>query len=118
MIFLSMLRLMVHDGFSLTDATPYRHLVSGLQYLSLTCPDISFTVKKLSQFMHSPSKTHCQALKRLLHYLKCTISFGPHLCRHPSHHLYAFFDADWAGDRDDRKSKTGYVVYLGGNLIS
>ncbi|KAB2631211.1 hypothetical protein D8674_008730 [Pyrus ussuriensis x Pyrus communis] len=110
--------LMLHDGSSLTDATSYRGLVGGLQYLSLTCPDISFTVNKLSQFMHSPSETHWQALKRLLRYLKGTISFGLHLCRRPSHRLYAFSDADWAGDRDDRKSTTGYVVYLGGNLIS
>ncbi|KAM1382347.1 hypothetical protein ACFX2F_034822 [Malus domestica] len=110
--------LMLHDGSSLTDATPYRRLVGGLQYLSLTRPDISFAVNKLSQFMHSPSETHWQALKRLLRYLKGTISFGLHLCRRPSHRLYAFSDADWAGDRDDRKSTTGYVVYLGGNLIS
>ena len=109
---------MLHDGSSPTDPTPYRRLVGGLQYLSLTRPDISFTVNKLSQFMYSPSETHWQALKRLLRYLKGTLSFGLHLCRRPSHRLYAFSDADWAGDRDDRKSTTGYVVYLGGNLIS
>ncbi|BBH07387.1 transposable element gene, partial [Prunus dulcis] len=110
--------LMLHDGSPLTDPTPYRRLVGGLQYLSLTRPDISFAVNKLSQFMHSPSETHWQALKRLLRYLKGTISFGLHLCRRPSNRLYAFSDADWAGDHDDRKSTTGYVVYLGGNLIS
>ncbi|KAI5336426.1 hypothetical protein L3X38_015693 [Prunus dulcis] len=110
--------LMLHDGSPLTDPTPYRRLVGGLQYLSLTRPDISLAVNKLSQFMHSPSETHWQALKRLLRYLKGTISFGLHLCRRPSNRLYAFSDADWAGDHDDRKSTTGYVVYLGGNLIS
>ncbi|CAL8169170.1 unnamed protein product [Prunus armeniaca] len=96
--------LMLYDGSSLTYATPYHCFVNGLQYLSLTCPDISFTVKKLSQFMHSPFETHWQALKRFLRYLKGTISFGLHLCRRPSHRLYAFSDADWAGDRDDRKA--------------
>ena len=68
--------------------------------------------------MHSPSETHWQALKRLLCYLKGTIFFGLHIRRCPSNRLYAFSDADWAGDRDDCKSTTGYVVYLGGNLIS
>uniref|UniRef100_A0A803NKY9 Uncharacterized protein n=1 Tax=Cannabis sativa TaxID=3483 RepID=A0A803NKY9_CANSA len=29
-----------------------------------------------------------------------------------------FSDADWAGSIDDRKSTTGYCVYLGGNLIT
>ncbi|CAN6576638.1 unnamed protein product [Malus baccata var. baccata] len=110
--------LMLHDGSSLTNGTPYRRLVGSLQYLSLTRPDISFAVNKLSQFMHSPSETHWQALKRLLRYLKGTISFSLHLCRCPSHRLYAFSDADWVGDRDDRKFTTSYIVYLGGNLIS
>ncbi|CAL8090394.1 unnamed protein product [Prunus armeniaca] len=85
--------------------------------ISLTQPDISFDVNKLSQFVHSPSETHWQALKCFICYLKGTISFGLHLCRHPSYCLYAFFDANWVGDRDDCKSTTGYVVYLGGNLI-
>ncbi|CAL2271926.1 unnamed protein product [Prunus armeniaca] len=75
--------LMLYDGSSLTDSTPFRCFVSGLQYLSLTRHDISFAVKKLSQFMHSPSETHWQALKRFLRYLKGTISFGLHLCRCP-----------------------------------
>jgi len=37
-----------------------------------------------------------------------------------SHHLHiqAFADADWGSDPDDRKSTTGYTVYLGINLIS
>lgn len=40
--------LVLHDGYSLTDATMFRRLVSGLQYLSFTRPDISFAVNKFS----------------------------------------------------------------------
>ena len=50
--------------------------------------------------------------------MKGTLYFGLHLSRRSSHRLYAFSDADWAGNLDDRKSTTAYVVYLGGNLIS
>jgi hypothetical protein len=32
--------------------------------------------------------------------------------------LQAFIDADWAGYPDDRKSTTGFVVFLGSNLLS
>ncbi|KAK0591398.1 hypothetical protein LWI29_001105 [Acer saccharum] len=40
------------DGSAPTDATQYRQVVGSLQYLSLTRPDDSFAVNKLSQFMH------------------------------------------------------------------
>ncbi|VVA23262.1 Hypothetical predicted protein, partial [Prunus dulcis] len=104
--------LVLNDGTPPTDATRFRQIIGGLQYLNLTRPDISFAVNKLSQFMHKPSESHWQALKRLLRYLKGTLYFGLHLSRRSSHRLYAFSDADWAGNLDDRKSTTAYVVYL------
>jgi hypothetical protein len=41
------------DGacLSLDDATKYRSIVGGLQYLSLTRPDISFSVNRVCQYM-------------------------------------------------------------------
>lgn len=51
-----------------SDPTPYRKIMRGLQYLAFTQPDISFAVNKLSQFMHSPTETHRQALKWILQY--------------------------------------------------
>ena len=73
--------LVLNDGATPTDATLFRTLIGGLQYLSLTRPDIAFAVKKLSQFMHRPSELHWVALKRLLRYLKGTIYHGLHLHR-------------------------------------
>jgi hypothetical protein len=54
------------DGTSSVDSTEYRSIIGALQYLSLTQPDISFAVNKLSQFMHKPTTTHLTAAKRLL----------------------------------------------------
>ncbi|CAL8133444.1 unnamed protein product [Prunus armeniaca] len=60
------------DGSPLTDPTPYCQLMSGLQYLTITHPDIAYAIQHVSQFMSSPSDTHLEAVKRILHYLKGT----------------------------------------------
>ncbi|KAL4570881.1 hypothetical protein LXL04_026545 [Taraxacum kok-saghyz] len=101
-----------------TSPTDYRALVGALQYLSLTRPDVAFTVNKLSQFMHAPTSLHWSALKRLLRYLHGTIHHGILIQRNSPLHLHAFSDADWVGDNDNYRSTTGYIVYLGANLIS
>ena len=60
------IQLTAHNGMPLVDATMYRQVVRGLQHLRMTRPDISFVVNKLSQFMHTPTKTNWGAVKRLL----------------------------------------------------
>lgn len=100
------------------DPKLYRSTVGSLQYLSFTRPEIGFSVNRLAQFMHSPTELHWQEVKRILRYLKGTSSYG--LVIRPSviPTLTAYSDADWAGSVEDRKSTTGYAVYLGRNLIS
>ena len=46
------------DGTASVNATMYRQVVSGLQHLKMTRPDISLTVNKLSQFMHAPFESN------------------------------------------------------------
>jgi hypothetical protein len=47
--------LTLTDGSASMGASEFRSVVGYLQYLSLTRPDIAFTVNKLSQFMHKPT---------------------------------------------------------------
>jgi hypothetical protein len=56
------------DGTVLSpdDATGYRSVVGALQYLTLTCPDISFGVNKVCQCLQSPTDVHWTAVKRIL----------------------------------------------------
>jgi hypothetical protein len=110
--------LVLKDGSPPANATKYRSVIGALQYLNLTRPDISFTVNKLSQFMHCPTKSHWIATKCLLRYLKGTIFHDLHLRRHRNPSLHALSDADWAGNLDDRTSTTAYVIFLGNNPIS
>ena len=52
------------------DATNYRSVVGALQYLTLTRPDISYSVNKVCQYLHAPSSAHWTTVKRILRYLK------------------------------------------------
>ncbi|KAM0067227.1 putative RNA-directed DNA polymerase [Helianthus debilis subsp. tardiflorus] len=110
--------LTLEDGTPKVDPTPYRKLVGSLQYLAFIRPDISFAVNKLSQFMHQPTQTHWQALKRLLRYLKGTVYHGMFLKKKSPLELTTFSDSDWGGVSTVGRSTTAYILYLGSNIIS
>ncbi|KAF7827162.1 Retrovirus-related Pol polyprotein from transposon RE2 [Senna tora] len=44
----------------------YSTVVGSLQYATITRPELSFAINKVSQFMHSPQQVHWQAVKRIL----------------------------------------------------
>jgi hypothetical protein len=113
-------KLSVQDSEPLgpEDTTKYRSMVGALQYLTLTLSDISFSVNKVCQFLHSPTTAHLTAVKCILQFLKHTIHFGLHIRCSPSTMVCAFYNADWAGCSDDHKSIGGFVVFLGPNLVS
>jgi histone deacetylase 1/2 len=48
------------------DSHRYRSVVGGLQYLTLTRPDISFAVNKVCQFLSQPTDVHWESVKRIL----------------------------------------------------
>lgn len=101
-----------------SDSTQYRSLVGALQYLTLTRPDISFSVNKVCQFLQQPTTAHWSAVKRILRYLKGTQDVGLKISKSSSTIISAFSDADWAGCVDDRRSTGGFAVFLGSNLVS
>jgi histone deacetylase 1/2 len=113
-------KLSLVDGELLSneDSTRYRSIVGALQYLTLTRPDIAFSVNKVCQFLYAPTTVHWTAVKRILRYLRGTTSLGLRLRKSTSTMVSAFSDADWAGCPDDRRSTGGFAVFLGSNLIS
>jgi histone deacetylase 1/2 len=106
------------DVLSSEDATTYRSLVGGLQYLTMTRPDLSFVVNKVCQYLHEPRTPHMSAVKDILRYVRYTIDSGLQFSSTTSSLLSAFSDADWAGSLDDRRSTGGYAIFYGGNLIA
>jgi len=61
--------------------------------------------------MHAPREPHRALIKRILRYVKGTLSSGIHIGAGPVDKLTAYSDADWAGCPDSRRSTSGYCVY-------
>ncbi|XP_034604891.1 uncharacterized mitochondrial protein AtMg00810-like [Setaria viridis] len=69
-------------------------------------------------FMHDPRKPHLTLIKRILRYLKGTLSSELHIGTSPVQSLTAYSDTDWACCLDSRRSTFGFCVYLSDNLVS
>lgn len=87
----------------------FHKLIGSLQYAALaTCPDISFAVSKLAQFLTNPRHVHMDTALCILCYLKGTKTWCLNLGGEVAD-LAGFTDLDWGGDRDDHKSISAYV---------
>lgn len=118
----------VDPGGHLTSATEeeetvtqqlYQSLIGSLLYLA-TCtrPDIAFAVGMLAKFSSKPTSRHWTAAKRVLRYLQGTRNYGIQFCQQEEPDCRGYSDADWAGDREDRRSTSGYIFQLCSGPIS
>ena len=110
-------KLNLNEDEQKINAREYQRLVRRLIYLAHTRPDISNDVNILSQFMHSPRISHFQAAHRTLRYLKGTTGLGLHFKRSSMICLNAYTDSDFVGSLSDRRSTSGYCIFLAGNLV-
>ncbi|RVW30677.1 Retrovirus-related Pol polyprotein from transposon RE1 [Vitis vinifera] len=90
----------------------YRSVVGALQYITITRPEIAFSVNKVCQFMQKPLDTHWKTVERILRYLNGTTDLGIVLKPSETMNLVGFCNADWGSDVDDRMSTSGHCSLL------
>ena len=97
---------------------PYASAIGSLMYAMLcTRSDICFAVGMVSRYQSNPGPAHWREIKRILRYLRRTIDHA--LCYHGGYlRLTCYNDANWASDKDERKSTSGYAFILGGGVVS
>ena len=112
------MKLSCDDGSKEVNGTVYRQMVGSLNYLTTTRPDISYSVRLLSQFMAKPHESHWNAAKAILRYLKGTLDYGIKYIDASNVELIGYSDSDWVGNMDDRRSTTRYAFSIGSRVVS
>lgn len=100
------------------DTTLYQQAIGSLMWIStISRPDITTAVHIAARFSTKPAKRHWSFVQRILRYLRGTSHFGLKFTKGDGLKLLAYSDADYAGDRDTRKSTSGVLIFIGSNLV-
>ena len=93
-------------------------MIRSLLYLTASRSDIMFSVCLCARFQADPRKVHLSAIKRIFRYLKGTANLGLCYKRRENFKQQGYSDANYAGDKVERKSTSGGCHFMEGNLIS
>ncbi|CAM8978466.1 unnamed protein product [Rhodiola kirilowii] len=96
---------------------PYASAVGVLMYAMVcTRPDIAHAVGVVSRFLSNPGKKHWEAVKWIFRYMRGTFKLGITFGNEKSIHV-GYTDSDMAGNEDDRKSTSGYLMTFAGGAV-
>ena len=111
------------DGTAFDDSFNYASVVGMCMYLcNNSRPDITFAVNQCARHSHRPTQKHAEYLRRVGRYLVATRDKGMIFSPKSNLKINCYVDADFAGrygfddDQDPHcvRSRTGYVIYVGG----
>ena len=92
-------------------------MVGKLMYaMTGTRPDLAFAVATLAKYSTAPSAAHMATCKKVMRYLRGTSSYGIMYGNRTS--CIGYTDSDYAGDKNNRHSTSGYVFTLCGGAMS
>lgn len=98
---------------------PYREAVGSLMWVSvMSRPDIANSVREVARYSHNPSRSHWNAVRRILKYLKHTRLKGITYKKGEGLNLKVYADSDFARREEDRRSVSGVAVMCAGAAVS
>lgn len=105
-------KLSKNDACTKVDSTMFKQLIDSLIYVTTTHLDLLYEVSLISRFMSCPIESHWLVAKCILRYLKETTKLGIFYKKEGSTYIMTYFDRDFIGDLDDRRSTFGFVFLL------
>ena len=103
---------LTRKGETFEDPERYRRLVGKLNYLMITRPDIAHSVSVVSQYMFTPTVDHWAIVEQILCYLKRVPQHDILYSNHGHIIIECFSKVDWARSKEDRRSTSGYCVFI------
>ena len=100
------------------DQTMYRGMIGSILYLTVSRPNIAFSVGLCARFQSNPKESIHTTVKRILRYLKGTDDLSLFYPKRDVYDLKGYSEADYVGDLVNRKSTSGMVQFLGSYLVS
>ncbi len=105
------------------DHSMYRSGVGMLLYLvKHSRPDIANAVREMTKVLDNPTLAAIKEMKRCIKFVLDTKTFGlkivPTMLTDGHWVIVIYTDSDWAGDKDTRRSVSGFIIYLLGVPIS
>ena len=96
----------------------YRAMIGSLLYLTSSKPDILFSVGLCVNFQQYPREFHLTVVKRIFRYLIGTSNVGLYFKYNKQFKLISYCDANYAGDKTEKRNTSGSCHILGGNLVT
>jgi len=96
----------------------YMSGVGMLLYLvKYSRPDIANAVRELTKCMDVATPAAYKEILRPVKFVLCTMTCGLKIMPKPPDgtmkwNLVSFSDSDWAGDKDNRRSINGFIIFL------
>nr|GEW48408.1 hypothetical protein [Tanacetum cinerariifolium] len=101
-----------------TDQTTYRRMIRGLMYLTTSRPKIAYAIFVCARYQARHTVKHLKEVNRIFRYLRRSYNMGLWYLKDSGFKLFAYSDANHAGCKDDCKSTSGGLQFLGRKIVS